>query len=100
MFTVEERVRKIIEENWGDKEALIHRTVHEIQLLRAALPTPADLEAIAYRFETACSREVDLHDGTTFDASMFLRRAARLIRLTINEEAEPRDKGTNFAAHG
>jgi hypothetical protein len=100
MATIEERVRKIVEANWGDQQALIHAIVREMQMLHAALPSAADLEAIAHHFETACGQEVDLPDGTTFDASVFLRRTARLIRLAINEELEPEDESTTSAAHG
>ena len=87
MVTLEQRIRKVVEANWDDKQALIHEIVREIQMLRAALPSPADLEAIAYHFETSCGQEVELPDGTTFDASVFLRRAAERARLVINEEA-------------
>jgi len=87
MVTLEQRVRKLVEANWDDKQALIHALVREIEMLRAALPSPADLEAIAYHFETACGQDVELPDGTTFDASVFLRRAAEQGRLVINEEA-------------
>ena len=88
MATIEQRVREIVEANWGDQQALIHAIVRELELLHAALPSPADLEAIAFRFETGCEPRVELPDGTTFDASILLRRSARLIRLAINEELE------------
>ena len=87
MVTLEQRIRKLVEANWDDRQALIHALVREIEVLRTALPSPADLEAIAYHFETACGQDVELPDGTTFDASVFLRRAAERARLVINEEA-------------
>jgi len=87
MVTLEQRIRNLVEANWDDKQALIHAIVREIQMVRAALPSPADLEAIAYHFETACGQEVELPDGTTFDAAVFLRRAAERARLVINEQA-------------
>ena len=86
MITIEQRVQQIVEANWGDKPALIRAFVREIEMLHAALPSAADLEAIAYHFETACSQEVELPDGTTVDASILLRRSAQLIRQTLNEE--------------
>ena len=99
MVPIEERVLRIVEANWGDKQALTHAIAREIQMLHAALPSAADLEAIAYHFETACRQEVSLPDGTTFDAAVFLRRAARMIRLAINEELESEDGSTTSAAH-
>ena len=100
MIAIEERVQRIVEANQGDKEALIHAFVRELEMLHAALPSAADLEAIAYHFETACGQEVELPDGTTFDASVLLRRTARLIRETINEELAADDDSTTTAAHG
>ena len=100
MITIEERVQRIVEANQGDKQALVHAFVKELEMLQAALPSAADLEAIAYHFETACGQEVDLPDGTTFDAPVFLRRAAAVIRETISEEPEMDDDGTVTAAHG
>lgn len=88
MITIEQRVQTIVESSWGDKQTLIYRFTHELNLLRAALPSAADLESIAYHLEIGGGRDVTLPDGTFFDASIVLRRAAELIRLAINEEAE------------
>src|SRR5258705_4326226 len=98
MITIEQRAQQIVEANRGDKAALIHAVAREIDLLRAVMPSPADLEAIAYHLETACTQEIDLPDGTTLDASLVLRRAARLIREVINEEGEPPDEAARTAA--
>jgi hypothetical protein len=88
MITIEERVQRIVEANWNDKHSLIYSVSHEMHLLRSALPSPADLESIAYHLEIGGGQEVMLDDGTVFDASMVLRRAAGLIRLAINEEMQ------------
>ncbi|HZE68253.1 MAG TPA: hypothetical protein VE135_01855 [Pyrinomonadaceae bacterium] len=86
MITIEERVQTIVEANWGDKYTLIHKFVRELHSLRAALPSPADLESIAYHLEIVGGQDVVLGDGTVFDASLVLRRAAGLIRLALSEE--------------
>ena len=78
-----------MEANGDDREALIRAFVREVELLHAALPSAADLEAVAYHLERSCNQEVELTDGTTFDASVFLRRSARLIRLALNEQLVP-----------
>jgi hypothetical protein len=80
------RVQRIVEENWGDKQALISVFVREIHLLRAALPIPAYLEVVASQLEVSCVQEMDLPDGTIFHAPVFLRHAARLVRLMMNDE--------------
>ena len=82
----------MVEENWGDKQALISVIVREIHLLRAALPPPAYLESVASQLEVSCVQETDLPDGASFHAPVFLRQAARLVRLIINEEAASADK--------
>ncbi|MGH9881157.1 MAG: hypothetical protein ACRD6N_06945 [Pyrinomonadaceae bacterium] len=93
MITIEQRVQRIVEANWGDKQTLIHEFTHEMHLLRSALPSAADLESIAHQLEIGGGREVVLPDGTFFDASVLLRRAAELIRLAMNEEAEGETRG-------
>ena len=100
MNTIEERIQKIVEANWDDKQALIYRIVHEIHLLRAALPTPAYLESVASQLEVTCVLEMDLMDGTTFNGPVYLRHTARLVRLAINEEMEPSDEATRSAEQG
>lgn len=92
MISIEERVRAIVERNWDDKQSVVHEVAHEFHLLRAALPSAADLESIAYHLENWGGREVTSVDGTFFDASLFLRRAASLVRLALNEEAEDAEK--------
>jgi hypothetical protein len=89
MVLIEQRIRKIVEATGEDKQGLIRAFVREVEILHAALPSPADLEAIAYQLETGCRQEVELPDGTTFDASMLLRRSAELIRLALNEKLAP-----------
>lgn len=74
-MTIEEHVAKILEVSGGDKQALIRRLVREIGLLHAALPAPACLEAIASHLEVVSTQEVELPDGTTFNAVVFLRRS-------------------------
>lgn len=88
-ITIEQRVQKIIEANWDDRQAMIHQFVHEISLLRAALPSPAHLESVASQLEVTCAQEMDLPDGATFDGPVFLRRVAHLVRLAISEESKP-----------
>jgi hypothetical protein len=88
MFTIEERVEKIVEANWGDKPALIHKLALELHSFRAAMPSAGDLESIAYNLEITGGKDVVSPDGTFFDASLVLRRAADLIRLAINEQLE------------
>jgi hypothetical protein len=100
MMTIEQHVQSVVEANWDDKQALIHRVTREMHLLRAALPSAADLEAIAYRMEIAGRQEVDLADGTVFDASLFLRRAAQLVRLAINEQMEAQGEAKSRSTHG
>jgi hypothetical protein len=97
--TIEEHVRRLVAASSGDQETLVHDLVREIESLHAAMPSAADLEAVAYHFETACGQEVESPDGTTFDASVFLRRAARLVRETEREEHQLSDN-TAAAAHG
>lgn len=92
MLTAEERVQRMVEENWGDKEALIAVLVREIHLLRAALPTPAYLESVASQLEVSQVQVMDLPDGTSFHAPVFLRRAAQLVRLIVNDETASADK--------
>lgn len=77
----------MVEAHRGDEQALIYSIVRELHLLRLALPTAAYLESVAAQLEATCVHEVDLPDGTTFDGPLFLRHAARLVRLTIIEEA-------------
>jgi len=89
MMLIEQRIRAIVEANDDDRDALIRAFVREVEMLQAALPSAADLEAVAYHLERACNQEVELTDGTTFDASVFLRRSARLIRLALNELVVP-----------
>jgi hypothetical protein len=100
MITIEQRVQRIVETNWGDKQTLIHEFTHEMHLLRAALPSAADLESIAHQLEIGGGREVVLADGTFFDASLLLRRAAELIRLAMNEEAEGETGDGGTGRHG
>jgi hypothetical protein len=100
MSTIEERIQKIVEASWDDKQALIYRIVHEIHLLRAALPAPAYLETVASQLEVTCVQEMDMMDGTTFNGPVFLRHTARLVRLAINEEMEPEDPATSSAEQG
>lgn len=97
---LEERLRKIVEANRGDEEALIRSVLREMALPRAGLPIPAYLDAIASRLEVAALREVDLPDGTTFDAADYLRQAARLVRLAVMEEAEPEEAKAAEASRG
>ena len=97
---LEERVRKLVEAHRGDEEALIRALVREMTLLRAALPIPAFLEAVASRLEVAAPQEVDLPDGTTFDAALYLRQAARLARLAIVDEADPEGGAAKSASRG
>jgi hypothetical protein len=99
MMTIEERVQKIVEASRGDEQALIHRLVHAIHLLHAALPTPAYLESVASQLEVTCVQEMNLPDGTTFDGPVFLRHTARLVRLAIIEEMWPEDKSAK-GSHG
>ena len=89
MITIEERVQRIVEANWRDKEALIYGLAREMHQLRAALPSAADLESIAYHMESAGGQDVFFADGTICNASLMLRRSAALIRLAINELTEP-----------
>ena len=70
----------------------------EMHLLRAALPSAADLDAIAYHLEMSGDQEVDLTDGTVFNASIFLRRAAQLVRLAINQQLETEKETKHSAA--
>jgi hypothetical protein len=94
MITIEERVQRVVEANWGDKQALISGIVHELRLLRAALPMPAYLESVASQLEVSCAQEMDLPDGTTFDGPVFLRQAAQLVRIAISEEIKTKDEAT------
>jgi hypothetical protein len=100
MSTIEERIQKIVEANWDDKQTLIYLLVHEIHLLRAALPTPAYLESVASQLEVTCVQEMDLTDGTTFNGPVFLRHTARLVRLAISEEMEMEDTATSSTEQG
>ena len=86
MITIEEHVQRIVAASRGDEQSLIHMIAREMQLLHAALPAPAYLESVAAQLEVARTQEFDLPDGTTFDGPVFLRHAARLVRLTISEE--------------
>ena len=88
MITIEELVQRIVESNRGDEQALIYRIAQEMHLLRAALPTPAFLESVASQLEGTCLHEMDLPDGTTFNGPVFLRHAARLVRLVIIDESD------------
>jgi hypothetical protein len=97
MLTIEERVRKLVEANWGDKQATIHGIVREIHLLQAALPAPDYLESVASQLEVTCVQEVDLINGTTFNGPVFLRQAARLVRLAISEGVGPEDEAMSEA---
>ncbi|HEY0376931.1 MAG TPA: hypothetical protein VGC87_08245 [Pyrinomonadaceae bacterium] len=94
MITIEEHIQGIVEANWGDKEALIYQIVHEMRLLRAALPTPAYLESVASQLEMTCVQEMDLPDGTSFHGPVFLRHAAQLVRLAMSEETNPENEAT------
>jgi hypothetical protein len=86
MLTIEERVQTIIEANWGNKQALIDGIAREMHLLRCALPAASYLDSVASHLEDSYALEIDLPDGSTFNGPEFLRQAAQLVRLTINEE--------------
>jgi hypothetical protein len=88
MTTIEEQVRRIVESNRDNEDALVYRIAHEIHLLRAALPTPAYLESVASQLEDACVLELDLPDGATFNGPVFLRQAAQLVRLIISNDMQ------------
>jgi hypothetical protein len=92
MITIEEHVQRIVESNRGDEAALVYRIVHEIHLLRTALPTPAYLESIATQLDGTCVHELSLPDGTTFNGSVFLRHTAELVRLAMSVERESNDR--------
>ena len=92
MITIEEHIQKIVESNRSNEQELVCRIVREIHLLRAALPTPAYLESVASQLESACVREMDLPDGSTFNGAVFLRQAAQLVRLAISDEREPENE--------
>src|SRR3954463_3295466 len=64
MNTIEERVQQIVTAYWGDRPTMIYRLAHELQQLRAALPTPAYLESVATQLEMTCVQEMALPDGT------------------------------------
>jgi hypothetical protein len=98
MVSIEEHVQQIVEANWGDKNALIYRIANEIRLLRTALPAPAYLESVASQMEMASDSGVKLVDGTTFDGPVFLRHAALLVRLAINEQSA--SENARVDAHG
>jgi hypothetical protein len=89
MITIEERVRQGVERSRGDNEALVEWIVREIGLLRSAIPPPDYLDSIASMLEVSCSGQIDLPDGTSFDAPIFLRHTAFQVRSVIMEEAEP-----------
>jgi hypothetical protein len=89
MITIEERVRQGVARNQGDSEALVEWIVREIELIRSAMPSADYLDSIASMLEVSCGGLVDLPDGTSFDASNFLRHTAVQVRLVIREEAEP-----------
>lgn len=88
MITIEERVQRIVESNRGNEAALCYRIVHEIHMLRAALPPPAYLESVAAQLDGTCVHEMSLPDGTTFNGSVFLRHTARLVRLAMSDDRE------------
>jgi hypothetical protein len=89
MITIEERVRQGVARSQGDSEALVEWIVREIELIRSAMPSADYLDSIASMLEVNCGGLVDLPDGTSFDASNFLRHTAVQVRLVIKEEAEP-----------
>jgi hypothetical protein len=89
MITIEERVRQGIERSRGDNEALVEWIVREIGFVRSAMPSPDYLDSIASMLEMTGFGPIDLPDGTSFDASNFLRHTAVQVRLVIKEEAEP-----------
>lgn len=91
MTTIEEQVRRIVESNRGNEEALVYTIAHEIHLLRAALPTPTYLESVASQLEDTCVQEMDLPDGATFNGPLFLRQAAQLVRLVISNDMESKE---------
>lgn len=86
MITIEEHVQRIVAASRGDEQSLIHMIARELQMLHAALPAPAYLESVAAHLEVSCVQDFDLPDGTTFDGPVFLRHAARLVRLAMSEE--------------
>lgn len=88
MITIEEHVQRIVESNRGNEGALVYRIVHEIHMLRAALPTPAYLESVAAELDGTCVHEMSLPDGTTFNGPVFLRHTARLVRLAMSDDRE------------
>jgi hypothetical protein len=94
MKTIEEHVQRIVAASRGDEQSLIHMIVRELQLLHAALPAPAYLESVAGHLEVSCVQGFDLPDGTTFDGPIFLRHAARLVRLTLIDEMEDGEERT------
>jgi hypothetical protein len=89
MITIEERVRQGVARSQGDKEALVEWIVREIELVRSAMPSADYLDSIASMVEVNCGGLVDLPDGTSFEASSFLRHTANQVRSIIKEEAEP-----------
>lgn len=94
MITIEEHVQRIVAASRGDEQSLIHMIARELQLLHAALPAPAYLESVAGHLEVSCVQDFDLPDGTTFDGPIFLRHAARLVRLTLIDETEDGEERT------
>jgi len=97
MITIEEHVQQIVVANRNDEQALVYRIANEIQMLHAALPAPADLDAISYYLEMTGGQDVDLPDGTILDGPMFLRRAAQLVRLAISEQTELENEAATHA---
>ena len=100
MLTIEERVQTIIEANWGNKQALIDGIAREMHLLCSALPTASYLDSVASILEDTYALEIDLPDGTTFNGPEFLRQAAQLVRMTINEEADGIDEASTSGPRG
>jgi hypothetical protein len=100
MITIEEHVQRIVAASRGDEQSLIHMIARELQLLHAALPAPAYLESVAVHLEVSCVQDFDLPDGTTFDGPVFLRHAARLVRLAISEaRTGPSGEGDESGRH-
>lgn len=98
MITIEEHVQRIVAASRGDEQSLIHMIARELQLLHAALPAPAYLESVAVHLEVSCVQDFDLPDGTTFDGPIFLRHAARLVRLAISDERSDERTGLSGEA--
>ena len=88
IFTTEKHIKIIVDANWDDKEMMIHKLAREVSMLRAALPIPAQLEAVASQLEMGCLQMIDMPDGSMIDGPDRLRNTAYLVRVVLTNELE------------